>query len=440
MKIRDRLTYNLSITGFIAVTILGVLVYSFSAQFYQQQFFNRLDERVALSELMFLEDEETKQAIRDQFLKMLDEEEEYAISMQPSGLDSMRQLFAESLPLRILENDVIRFIEKDRLGVARKYKLDRGEYVVVVTAVDTIGKQNLRFLKRILIIGGIGVILLLVIVYRVGIIRALDPLENKIRRASLISADKLDTRLHVQNPSDEVGELAIAFNRMLDRLQGAFEAQKHFVRNASHEMKTPLTAIRGEIEVLLTKERSSEEYESTLKIIKKETERLQELIQQLLDLEKTDALSTISDPEQLMLGDLILETIEQFPHHRIKLDFGPDSSDYMIRGNRSLIQTAFTNLIDNALKYSQNKPITISFNKENYQLKVCVIDHGIGIPEADIEQIFQPFFRAQNARAEKGHGIGLALVKKIIALHKGMIEYQSRPETGTKVSIYLPAI
>ncbi|MCB0856077.1 MAG: HAMP domain-containing protein, partial [Bacteroidetes bacterium] len=272
MKIRDRLTYTLSLTGFIAITILGILIYFFTSNFYQQQFFVMLEERVALSELMFLENEEAKKAIRDRFLQRLEEEEEYAISLKPSGIDSIKTLFSESLYEKILSDGKIRFKNDRRYGAGKKYELQRGDYVVIVTATDQIGESHLRFLKRVLITGGILLILALIVVYRVGIARALRPLENKIYRASRIRADNLETRMEIENPDDEVGRVAIAFNLMLDRIQQAFEAQKHFVRNASHEMRNPLTAITGEIEVLLARERSSDEYKGTLRVIQKEAD------------------------------------------------------------------------------------------------------------------------------------------------------------------------
>ena len=438
MKIRDRLTYTLSLTGFIAITILGILIYFFTSNFYQQQFFVMLEERVALSELMFLENEETKKAIRDRFLQRLEEEEEYAISLKPSGIDSIKTLFSESLYEKILSDGKIRFKNDRRYGAGKKYELQRGDYVVIVTATDQIGESHLRFLKRVLITGGILLILALIVVYRVGIARALRPLENKIYRASRIRADNLETRMEIENPDDEVGRVAIAFNLMLDRIQQAFEAQKHFVRNASHEMRNPLTAITGEIEVLLARERSSDEYKGTLRVIQKEADRLQHLIRDLLALEKAEAMYELPDPENIELGELILESIEQFPSHRISLDFNPESDDIFVKGNPTLLRTAVTNLIDNGLKYSGDKPVLIKFEQVGENAWIKIKDQGIGISKEDLKQIFQPFFRAQNARGEQGYGIGLALVNKIIGLHHGQIHIHSKPEEGTTVSFSIP--
>ena len=441
MKIRDRITYTLSITAFIAVAILGLLLYYFIARFHQRQFFTRLEERVALTELMFLEqNEEIKQTVRNKFLQTLDEEKEYAISLKPDGIDSLERLFPPGVAQKIQRQEIVRFWQGELQGLGRHYSLPNGEYAVVVTALDTFGQTKLDFLKRILLIGGIILIGALVAVYRFGIAKALRPLENKILRASKISADRLDLRLNVKNPSDEIGKVAIAFNRMLDRLQHSFEAQRQFVRNASHEMRTPLTAIRGEIEVLLAKDRSSEEYQETLGIIQQETDRLQVLIKQLLELEKTDALVDIPDPKVFSLDACLLETIEQFPPNRLQLNLDPDADDNLVFGSEQLLGIAIRNLIDNALKYSEGEPISVSFLRENSRCVIEIEDKGIGIPAEELQNIFHPFYRSGNARGKHGHGIGLALVKKIISLHNGRIRLLSKEGEGTKAIIHLPAV
>lgn len=440
MKIRDRLTWILSITAVLAITILAVLVYISTAKFHEQEFFSRLEERVAITELIFLEnDEEIESTIRDKFLQTLDEEEEYAISLKPTGIDSLKNMFPLDFAELIQEKNSVQFWQENRQGVGIHYYLPKGEYAVIVTAVDTFGQRKLNFLRKILLSGGLLAVLLLVVVDRLALSRALYPLENKIRRASSITADRLDLRLHVKNPLDEIGSMAQAFNNMLDRLQNSFEAQRLFVRNASHEIQNPLTAIRGEAEVLLQKLRSPEEYQEAMAVILKESSRLQVLIRQLLDLEKTDALSIVPDPEVFSIDECLLESIDLFPSGRFKLVFQDDEEPHLVLGSRHLIQTALQNIIDNALKYSEVKPVTISYSQIDQQHLITVSDVGIGIPAEDLPNISQPFFRSVNARTLKGHGIGLALVKKIISLHKGEVLYKSKMGIGTSVIIQLPS-
>jgi signal transduction histidine kinase len=440
MQIRNQLTWTISITAFAAITTLGLLVYIFTARFHAREFFDRLEERVDLTELVFLEKNQAiEEAVRNKFLQTLDEEEEYAISMQPSGLDSLSLLYPSDIAEQLKRKETARFWQGERQGVGKHYHLPGGEFVVVVTAVDTFGRSKLDFLRKILLIGGSLAILLLVLVDRIGIARALRPLENKILSVSRIGAKNLDLRLSVRNPSDEIGKLALAFNRMLDRLQASFEAQRHFVRNASHEMRNPLTAISGEAEVLLAKDRSIEEYKEALTIIQQEADRLQVLIQQLLDLEKTEALSDLTDPEEFYLDQCLLETLEQFPSQRIQLEFKLDQTEPKVLGNHYLVRTALQNVIDNALKYSGEEPVSIVLSREEASYQIRIQDRGIGIEQEDLERIFQPFFRSANARSQQGHGIGLTLVNKIVSLHKGNIRILSKADQGTTVVLSLPA-
>lgn len=439
-KIRDRLAGMLLLASFLVIAVLSTIVYFFTARFHEQEFYSRLEERVELTELIFLEnDKELEQTVRDRFLQTLDEELEYAIPFSAVGKDSLNQLFLPDFAQKIEDQAVVRFKQGDRYGLGRKYSLPKGDFVVVVTAEDTFGQRKLNFLKNVLSWGGLCAGLLLVIVGRFGLERALMPLENKIRRASAISAERLDLRLNVENPEDEIGRVSLAFNGMLDRLQDAFEAQRLFVRHASHEMKNPLTAIGGEAEVLLQKTRSAEEYQDALRVVLKESNKLQALINQLLSLEKTEAMAILPNPMNFSLDHCLLEVIEQFPADRMQLDFQPKEGENLLKGNPHLLGTAFQNLIDNALKYSGDKPVKVSFACKGTDYNIQVIDQGIGIPASDLNRIYQPFFRSSNVLGHKGHGIGLALVKKIVELHKGGINVSSTPGEGTIVNLILPS-
>ena len=440
MKIRNRLTWISAITAVIAITSLSLLVYYFTSSFHEREFFERLEERVALTELMVLEkNEEVEQAVRDKFLHTLEDEIEYVITLKPTGIDSLKLLFPYELSESILSKQKsVRFWQGDHQGVGTRYQLLKGEYVVVVTAVDTFGRSKLDFLRKILIAGGFISVLLLVFVYQVGLTNALKPLESKIQRASRISADHLDLRLEVKDPENEIGKVAVAFNRMLDRLQSAFEAQKQFVRNASHEMRNPLTAISGEAEVLLNKDRTIDEYKEALKVILRESDRLRELTSQLLDLQKAEALSELPNPDIFPLDQCLLEATGVLPVSRIQMDIDFSEEEYTVRGSFSLMRTALYNIMDNAQKYSENKPVHVSLSRLGDDYSIRIADQGIGIPEKDLKNISQPFFRSSNARKHNGHGIGLALVKKIISLHQGNMEFISNEGQGTTVLLRIP--
>ncbi|MCC6723917.1 MAG: HAMP domain-containing histidine kinase, partial [Saprospiraceae bacterium] len=177
----------------------------------------------------------------------------------------------------------------------------------------------------------------------------------------------------------------------------------------------------------------------TLRNIVAEAERLQKLTNQLLRLSKTEAMDTVPDLVHLPLDRLLLEVVERFPAQRLKLNFDDFGNEPIVLANEELLQTAFANIVDNALKYSQNEMVVIDFtqNKNNYVLRVS--DQGIGINEADLKQIYVPLFRARNARKLHGHGVGLPLARRIIMLHKGQLLVESQGEgKGTVVTVSIP--
>ncbi|MCC6726568.1 MAG: HAMP domain-containing protein, partial [Saprospiraceae bacterium] len=266
MNIRNRLTLTYAVTTIAVMTAMGLLVYFVTKKFHEQEFAERLEERVQLTEQISLEkNAAVSEAVRNKFLQRLDDEVEYVITLQQTGLDSLNQLFYQGFSNQISANKTLHFKLGNKQGVGKIYELANGRYAVVVTAIDVFGHTKLAFLKRLLIFGIIAGLAIMVGVASVANRRALRPLETKIKKAKEISASNLDVRLEVANPEDEIGQLTLAFNRMLDRIQSGFEAQRGFVSNASHEMRNPLAAIIGEADLLLEKERPVAEYQETLR-------------------------------------------------------------------------------------------------------------------------------------------------------------------------------
>jgi len=439
MKIRTRLTLTLLLAVLFTMIGLGLAIYFSTAKFHKKEFFTRLEERVQLAELILLEKDATvTQAVREKFLQKLDEENEYAIALGPAGLETIDSMFYDGLAAEITDNESTWFWHRGQQGVAKRYHLKDGEYAVIVTAEDKFGQSKLRYLGRILLIGTLLCTLILVAVTWFSSSRALKPLEKQIQNARQIGANRLDLRLEINNPEDELGELAVAFNNMLDRLQASFESQKHFVSNASHEIRNPLTTIIGETELLLEKPRSAEEYQETLKVISEEAERLEILTRQLLDLANAESLTEIRSPKPVSLDLCLLELLEKLPASRIRLSISMGETERFVTGNRHLLHIALSNIMDNALKYSGEKKVFVELTEEQDFFRISFKDDGIGIPKQDLPNIFQPLHRARNVRNTRGHGIGLPLAKKIIALHGGSIEIETEEGKGTTVYVKLP--
>jgi signal transduction histidine kinase len=442
MKIRDRLSWLLSISAFIVVSAFGWVVFAFDSRFYSEDFFIRLEERVAQMEVLFWDNpEEYENFDWDDPLGEFDEEKEFVFILDTDGWKFLESLEFEKLPERIVTGKNYRIKESRKSVILRKVNYEGTDYGFLVIAEDTNGQTKLEFLRRILIVGVFFTVVILVFVNRFGLYKSLLPLESKIKQASIIGASRLDIRLNVHNKEDEIGELTIAFNGMLDRLQNSFDAQRQFVRSASHEIKNPLTAIRGEIELILQRDRSIEEYKRALGIISMESERLENLTRQLLILEKADSVSEISRPQIFGVEQILLEVIEKFSPKKVKFDIDESVEDFQIAGNAELLRTALYNVVENGVKYSDsNKEVIVKFRTNALECMIEVLDHGIGIPEGEMKNIYQPLFRASNVVNYKGHGIGLPLAYKIILLHKGSISVTSKINEGTHVIIQLPRV
>ena len=318
-------------------------------------------------------------------------------------------------------------------------------YVVTAAARDEEGLARLHTLGLEL---GLGFAVAIGLTLLAGIFfarKALQPVSTMVEKVAAISASRMDLRLGEGNRKDEIATLALTFNRMLDRLGQSFDAQKQFVSNISHELRTPLAAIIAEAEVSAIRSRSPEEYQETLRLILQDARRLTRLSTDLLDLAKTAYDPSGIQFSPLRPDEVLLDARQAILHanpgYRVLLRFEKEMEEgdcITVTGNEYLLRVAFSNLIENACKFSPDKQcfISIRFTADRIALKFR--DNGIGIPPEDLENIFTPFFRGANKRYAPGNGIGLSLTQRIITLHHGTLTVTSRPGDGTAFIITLP--
>ena len=276
--------------------------------------------------------------------------------------------------------------------------------------------------------------------------KSLEPVSRIVRQVQRIRASNLHLRLSEGTGKDELAELASTFNSMLARLQTSFESQRTFVRNASHELRTPLAILIGETEVTLKRDRTPDEYRQTIETVLNQSRRLTYLVNDLLNLSNTDNAAQAMQ-EEVRIDELLLdikaEMKRAYPNSGLFLNLNQlpqNPANITVLGNRFCLKQAFGNIIQNALKYSNGKQVVIRLNTTETDVLVEVQDHGIGIEEAELKQIFQPFFRGSNARALDGHGIGLALAQNLFVQHNGTLDIQSELGKGTSVLITLPSL
>jgi signal transduction histidine kinase len=277
--------------------------------------------------------------------------------------------------------------------------------------------------------------------------RALKPMSDVVKQVDKINIASLNMRVNEGNRTDEIAQLAITFNHMLERLETAFEMQRSFVSNASHELRTPLTSITGQIEVSLMKSRTQPEYEAILESVLEDIKNLNALSNGLLDLAKASSDISAMAIRNLRIDEILWETraelLKRNKEYSISIQFGEaidDESELTVQGNEHLLKIAMTNVMENACKYSADQSVLVALSVENKNVVAGFTDHGIGIDPNDLNHIFQPFYRAGNAKNITGNGLGLSLADKIISLHGGTIALVSELNKGTVVTISIPFI
>jgi heavy metal sensor kinase len=273
--------------------------------------------------------------------------------------------------------------------------------------------------------------------------QALRPLIKMTRSAATISAEDLDKRLPVPQAKDEVQALALAFNATLDRLAAAFARQRRFTADASHELRTPVTAILGQAELALRRPRSPEAYQQSLTRIQSEAERMQRLIGRMLSLAR---LETGSQPLTFVPTDVagLVHTLADTLQPRavakglaFKINTPPILT---LSTDADSLTQILLNLLENAITYTDQGSVELSLATAKDHICLKISDSGQGIPPEHLPHIFQPFYRADPARSQdQGRvGLGLALTYELVHLLGGTIEVASQPQLGTTFTLTLP--
>jgi heavy metal sensor kinase len=276
--------------------------------------------------------------------------------------------------------------------------------------------------------------------------KALAPVDAMAHKAERISAEQLGERLPVENPDDELGQLAQAFNATLARLERAFEQLRRFTADASHELRTPLTAIRSVGEVALQTPKAPAQYRDVIGSMLEETDRLTRLVDSLLTLSRADAGHVHLDRTEISpLGlareaSSIVEVLAEEKRQRISVK---GESDLRVSGDRLILRQALVNLIDNAIKYSPTgSEIVVRVHQGNdSQVIVEVVDRGPGVSQEHQVRIFDRFYRVDKARSREwgGAGLGLAIARWAVEVHGGQIAVESAGGEGSTFRVNLPS-
>jgi heavy metal sensor kinase len=275
--------------------------------------------------------------------------------------------------------------------------------------------------------------------------RALRPIDRITHTAGSISASDLNQRIEYQGPQDEVGRLASTFNAMLARLQAAFERERRFSADAAHELRTPLSVLKGKLDVTLSRERTATAYRETLTDLRSSVERLISLSSNLLTLARLEQRKLEGDKDEVNLTDLLESILEQYqPLAAVRsIELSTHLPPMLrVQGYSDALMRLFINLVDNAVKYTPaSGRIAIEAGAGGGEVQVCLFNSAVDLQQEDIPQLFERFYRADPSRSRSsgGAGLGLSIAREIAEAHGGRIVANLLPDEGIEFTVELPA-
>jgi len=270
----------------------------------------------------------------------------------------------------------------------------------------------------------------------------LRPVDQMIETIHQITAENLKLRLKIPGTKDEIESLAKTFNLMIARLDGAFTTQRQFMEDISHELKTPLSVLKGELEVTLKRIRSTQEYETALQSSLEEVNRLAGIVENLLTLARFDAKTTALHAQNLDLNGLVKDTVEAIQvlaiQKNITLQLN-SAHTVEVLADKNQLKRLLLNILDNAIKYTPSGgKISVDLRQQKDSADIDISDTGIGIPENELPHIFDRFYRVDKSRSTIGFGLGLSIAQSIAMAHGGRIYAKANTPHGTIFTITLP--
>lgn len=306
-------------------------------------------------------------------------------------------------------------------------------YMLVAKSFED-ARELLTNLRNILLILYPGILISLFLAMRFLAGKSIQPIAKIIQKTNLISQSNLNERVPVAEPNDEIAQLTHSINALLARLEQALTREKQFTSDASHELRTPLAVMRGTLEVLIRKPRTSEEYVQKIKMALASIDRMSDMIDQLLSLARVGKGELVKDEVELIsFTQHIAEQFERETSRKINFDSNL-TLPLVARVKENSLQMILNNLIQNAIKYSDSDTtIGVQVGSHEGVPFIRIVDEGKGISEESLEKIFDPFYReiSEEGVPVKGTGLGLAIVRKL-ALESGIkVEVTSEKGKGS---------
>ncbi|WP_430612203.1 sensor histidine kinase [Flavobacterium sp. JP2137] len=447
MKLRNRLTLISTVTFGVVFFITSALIYFAFYNSSERVFFNELKKTSLLSAFYYLEKDELTQiehsTIRNEFRSTI-ESSMVAVynsenQVEYGKLFSDSHITTEYLE-RVRKQQKIQFQSEDHFYYGIYYPDNQGNFVVFVKASNSeflAQTHRLLLIMIVVLLAGLAVIFALSknlsnLAYR--------PISKVVKQINQIDDTNLGQAITPPNTNDEVDELIKTYNKLFARLSETFLIQKNFINYVSHEFKTPLAAIAGNLEVFAQKDRTAAEYKKVADDALENVYKIEDLLSNLLLMSglKNQATTFVFFRIDEVIWNVYeaLQEKSTFLEVPIKIDLQvlhPALLEF--KGNETLIQLALFNLVENALKYSNKQPVIIAILEIGGRLTVEIRDFGQGIAPEDLSLIGQTFYRGKNVGRIPGSGIGLSLAKTILDQHQITFELESELQRGTTVRL-----
>ena len=332
--------------------------------------------------------------------------------------------------------------EIDRIRVYTTPILEGDQIIGWVQTMQSLGnaEESLDKLRTALLLGSGLLSLLAGFAGYFLAARALAPIDKITNTAHRISTEDLSARLNLPDNGDEVSRLANTFDEMLARIESGFARERQFTADVSHELRTPLTAMQMILAIIREGERSMPEYRQALDDLAEEADRLQGLVEDMLQLARGDGNVELNREEidlAILLGDVADSLCPLAENKRLTLTCNLPPS-LIVSGDVDQLIRLTVNLLDNAIKYTECGSVTLSAREMDGQAIIEIADTGVGIQPEHLPHIFERLYRADSSRSSKGAGLGLSIARQIVTGHGGRLEVQSEADKGTKFTVHLP--
>lgn len=447
MTIRNRFTLISSLSFGIVAIITFLIVFLAYYDSTKNSYFKELKNVSLIAAIYYLEKDELPQykhaEVKKQYRSLIE-------SQMVSVYDKN-----DSVAFGKLKND--KAITHDYLDLARKnknvqfmagnyfyygiyYPDNQGDFVVVVKASNQeFQSQILRLLVIVLLVLILGLITIFFLSRYLSKV-VYQPLSNVVKQINSADYNTISRAITSSNTNDEIGELIKSYNKLLGRISENILVQQNFINYVSHEFKTPLASISGNLEVFAQKDRSPEEYQQVVKESLKDVFYIESILNNLLMMsglrDKEHAFSKFRLDEVIwnIYENLQPKALQNNSTIKVSLEV-KDSSLLEFNGNETLLHLAIYNLVENAIKYSAQKPIEVLLSDEKSFLEIIIKDQGIGISKEELDKITTTFYRGNNVDNIKGSGIGLSLAKNILDYYSIELTISSDIGVGTEVKL-----